>query len=286
MNKEKITKNKDQITKNNEQRSMNKEESFVRRFILMQQGKLSNYALSLFFVLCTLFFCMCSNPFWTLLEGDGQLTGTITISPAQPKAGDTITIIYRPGTGEPAFPAGYTIEIYKDSPPPAELVSTTLPFTAADPGTYRIKITDPVTGNIKEESFTVTGLDELTGTVFTSPAPPEAGTPVTVTYVPATGEPPFPGDYQIEWFKESPPPAGSFISESTANPFTPTDPGIYKVRITDPATGKNNRANRNSKRSASAQPFRQCRHHRHRQNRRSADSRIRRRRRYGNLPMV
>ena len=221
MNKDQITINKDQLTKKKEKRGMRKGIVFM---------------ISLFSVLFSLFFVMaCNNPFWTL---DTKLKGTITISPTQPKAGDTITITYTPGTGEPAFPGGYKIEIFKDTPPPGSLVSTTLPFMPTEPGPYTIKITDPVTGKVIEETFTVIAPGELTGTITLSPTPPESGDPVTVTYVPGTGEPAFPGEYQIEWFKESPPPAGNFVSESKANPFTPSDPGTYKVRVLDPATGK------------------------------------------------
>ena len=181
----------------------------------------------------------CNNPFWTKDEDAGKLKGTITINPAQPVAGSPVIITYTPGSGEPAnFPADYKIEIYKDTPPPPVLVSETVPFTPAEPGTYTVRITDPKTKKVIEKTFTVIAPGELTGTVTTIPTPPEAGIEVEVTYEPATGEPPFPGDYKIEWFKESPPPAGKFVSISTDNPFTPTDPGTYKVKITDPSSGK------------------------------------------------
>jgi len=292
----------------------------------MKKGKVYLICFLVLFVLLG-----CSNPFWTLKDEPKiteELKGTISISPAVPEKGTPVTITYTPGPGESAFPGGYQIEWFKESPPGSGKfvsVSKENPFTPTDPGTYKVNITDPVTGKVKEQVLiindpddqnltgnlgisgtgitgqpltgtysgsegpvtyqwyrqspppvslvsssstftptipgtyvvvaTVEGFNQkvsapivvtapstqigiLTGTINTSPTQPVKGTPVDITYVPGSDEPAFPGNYQITWSKEEPTGSGNFTLVSSDNPFNPTDPGTYKVRVRDPATGK------------------------------------------------
>ena len=215
--------NKEQLTKNKEQSNG-------------QRGMRKGILISFFFVLFSLLFSMgCSNPFWSLIDEQiielGELTGTITISPANPEKNDLVNITYTPGPGETVDPSTLTFEWFKENPagsgkfdPPA--VSTANPFAPTDPGTYKIRVKDPATGKVKDKIIIVTdpALGTLTGDIIVT-GTGKTGDELTGIYGGAE-EP-----VTYEWFRESPPPA---TSVSKSNPFRPTDPGTYVVIVTVP----------------------------------------------------
>jgi len=117
-------------------------------------------------------------------------------------------------------------------------------FTPTEAGSYTVGVKAPTRGEkISHPPIIVVGGHStgtyLTGTITRDPTGDlVSGDEITITYTPGTGETVNVSELTYEWLIETPPPAGNFVSVSTDNPYTPTTPGTYKIKVTDPSTGR------------------------------------------------
>ena len=191
------------------------------------------------FVMLSVVFTTCDMDLFANKYLPSTLQGevNVTIPPGPVTVGTTLTADYD----------GYEpveFQWYRNGVPIPPPEGTKKTFTPTVAGTYTVGVKAPTRGEKRSAPIVVvgghsTGTGDLTGTITRSPTGDlVSGFPITITYTPGTGETVNVSELTYEWLIETPPPAGNFVSVSTDNPYTPTTPGTYKIKVTDPSTGR------------------------------------------------